>query len=457
MLKTPPACRAGIYIRVSTEEQHLNGLSLPAQRMALEDYANKNGYIIVGVYADEGISARKSMSHRKGLLRLLEDVRQNKIDMILVTKLDRWFRNIKDYNITEEILREHHCYWKTIFENYDSSTANGQMVINIMLSVNQAECDRTSERIKAVFDYKRAKGMCVTGKCAPYGYIIENGYIKKDPATRSIVEDAIQYYFSCFSIRHTTRYIADKYGENGPSYYKVDKIFHNPKYAGIDKDGKPYCEPYMTMDQYHALLKSRQAKSWSPSGYTYIFSSLITCPICGCKFSGRQRKAVRKNGNVYCDTRYNCMGKFRYHSGASLRESAIEEYLLEHMDSILEAARIDICLEPSGASAKPARSTQSIQDEINRLNTMYQKGRLSDDYYDQEYIRLTAALSEVSDQKAELQKKNLRCVSERFSGDWKSLYVRLDNEHKRAFWKQTIEEILVDPETRQIKDVKLLL
>ena len=127
------------------------------------------------------------------------------------------------------------------------------------------------------------------------------------------------------------------------------------------------------------------------------------------------------------------------------------------MDSILEAARIDICLEASGASAKPARSTQSIQDEINRLNTMYQKGRLSDDYYDQEYIRLTAALSEVSDQKAELQKKNLKCVSERFSGDWKSLYVRLDNEHKRAFWKQTIEEILVDPETRQIKDVKLLL
>ena len=107
--------RAGIYIRVSTEEQHLNGLSLPAQRLALEDYANKNGYVIAGVYADEGISARKSMSRRKGLMRLLEDVRQDKIDMILVTKLDRWFRNIKDYNITEEILREHHCYWKTIF------------------------------------------------------------------------------------------------------------------------------------------------------------------------------------------------------------------------------------------------------------------------------------------------------------------------------------------------------
>ena len=82
-----------------------------------------------------------------------------------------------------------------------SSTANGQMVINIMLSVNEADCDRTSERIKAVFDYKRSKGMCVTGMCAPYGYVIENGYIKKDPATQHVVEDAIQHYFTCFSIR----------------------------------------------------------------------------------------------------------------------------------------------------------------------------------------------------------------------------------------------------------------
>lgn len=71
--------RAAIYIRVSTEEQHLNGLSLPAQRLALEEYAEKNGFSVVGVYADEGISARKSMSYRKGLLKLLEDIKLGKV------------------------------------------------------------------------------------------------------------------------------------------------------------------------------------------------------------------------------------------------------------------------------------------------------------------------------------------------------------------------------------------
>lgn len=451
-----PVLRAAIYIRVSTEEQHLNGLSLPAQRMALEEYAEKNGYTVIGIYADEGVSARKSMHYRKELLRLLEDIKRGAVDMILVTKLDRWFRNIKDYNITEEILRKHHCYWKTIYENYDSSTANGQMVINIMLSVNQAECDRTSERIKAVFDYKRSQGMCVTGMCAPYGYIIEDAYIKKDPAVSHIVDDAIKYYFTCFSIRKTVSYIADKYSSQAPSYYKVDKFFHNPKYAGIDKDGKPYCEPYMTLDQYNIILKSRQAKTFLPTGYTYIFSSLITCPICGCKFSGRQRKRIRNDGSVYCDVRYNCVGKFKYHPGASFRESAIEDYLISHINAAIETSMIEYDLTAS-RQPKQTKSPQSLKDELNRLNVMYQKGRIQEGYYESEYKRLSASISSLEDNVLEAKQKKIISVSKKFSGDWVRLYEKLDNSHKRAFWKQIIEEITVDSEARKISGFKFLL
>lgn len=448
--------RCAIYIRVSTEEQHLNGLSLPAQRLALEEYANKNNFKIVGVYADEGISARKSMSRRKALLQLLEDIKQDKIDMVLVTKLDRWFRNIKDYNITEEILRAHNCYWKTIFENYDSSTANGQMVINIMLSVNQAECDRTSERIKAVFDYKRSKGMCVTGMCAPYGYLIEDGYLKKDMSVSHIVDDAIDHYFSCFSIRNTVRYIEEKYGPDAPSYYKVDKFFHNPKYAGLDADGNPYCEPYMTTEQYNILLKSRQAKTYGPSGYVYIFSSLITCPVCGCKFSGRQRKRTRLDGSIYCDIRYNCIGKFKYHAGASLRESAIEAYLLNNIGTVLQSALIEYDLSAENRQ-RPAKSIKSYKDELDRLNVLFQKGRISEEYYDSEYEKIASAISGAGERELEAKQERLLSVEKRFQGNWKELYAKLDNTHKRSFWKQIIEEIYVNPDTRKISGFKLLI
>ncbi len=161
--------RCAIYCRVSTEEQAVHGLSIDAQKNELTEYAKKNNYDIVGYYIDEGKTARKSLKSRTELLRMLEDVKANKIDLIIFTKLDRWFRNVRDYYKVQEILEDYKVDWKTIRENYDTSTANGRLSINIMLSIAQDEADRTSERIKAVFDNKVRKGIKPTSSC-PIGY-----------------------------------------------------------------------------------------------------------------------------------------------------------------------------------------------------------------------------------------------------------------------------------------------
>ena len=108
--------RCALYDRVSTDLQVKDGLSLEAQRYALTNYAISHGYEIVDYYTDEGITSRKNMQNRKELVRLLNNVKADKIDLILVTKLDRWFRNIKDYHNTQAILEAHNCNWKTIFE-----------------------------------------------------------------------------------------------------------------------------------------------------------------------------------------------------------------------------------------------------------------------------------------------------------------------------------------------------
>ena len=165
--------RCALYDRVSTDIQVKDGLSLDAQRAALVDHAQSHGYEIVDFYTDEGITARKNMQNRKELVRLLNDVKADKIDLILVTKLDRWFRNIKDYHNTQAILEAHNCNWKTIFEQYDTSTSNGRFAINIMLSVNENECDRDSERIREVFAYKRRKNEILSGSHASFGYKAE--------------------------------------------------------------------------------------------------------------------------------------------------------------------------------------------------------------------------------------------------------------------------------------------
>ena len=446
--------RCAIYIRVSTEEQHINGLSLPAQKKALREYAEANNYTIVGFYADEGISARKSMKFRKGLLQLLEDVKQDKIDMILVTKLDRWFRNIKDYNITEEILKAHNCYWKTIFENYDSSTANGQMVINIMLSVNQAECDRTSERIKAVLDYKRSIGEVTSGKCACYGYKVVNNRLVKDEAVSHIVDDAYRHYFTCYSIRSTIKYLNDTYGDAAPSSNKVDRLFKNETYAGKDKDNLNYCEPYITLKQFEKIRHISTAKVYTVGNYEpYLFSSLIKCPWCGNNYTGYRKKQKLKNGGQSIYTKYRCGNKFGRHSCAHFTEYKIEEYMLTHVSDRLHKELADI--EFKQQQIQKQEDPEALRREMDRLNILFQKGRIKETYYDEQYELLEKKLSQCDTSKC-VSLEDYRGLIRAFSGNWQELYLKLDKSHKQAFWKSTIKDIQIDKETHQISGFNFL-
>ena len=89
--------RAALYERVSTDEQAMHGYSIEAQIDNLTEYCKKNEYKIVDHYTDEGISGAKPPLRRPALKRLLEDVNAGKIDIILFTKLDRWFRSVQEY------------------------------------------------------------------------------------------------------------------------------------------------------------------------------------------------------------------------------------------------------------------------------------------------------------------------------------------------------------------------
>ena len=101
------ARRAALYIRVSTEEQAKHGYSLEAQEKKLKAYSKEHGYKVADIYIDEGKSARKAYTKRPEFMRMMDDVKADKIDVILFIKLDRWFRNIYDYYKIQEILDAH--------------------------------------------------------------------------------------------------------------------------------------------------------------------------------------------------------------------------------------------------------------------------------------------------------------------------------------------------------------
>lgn len=240
--------RAALYIRVSSEEQAIHGLSIEAQTEALEKWAEQTHVQVVDRYIDAGISARKKAYHRPALQRLLSDVRSDKIELIVFTKLDRWFRNIAEYYKVQEILEEHHVNWKTIHEDYDTSTASGRLKINIMLSVAQDEADRTSERIKAVFDSKVLRCEPISGK-VPVGYRIENKRLVADPETAPVARDIFRQYVATRSINALRKYVLDKYGmAYSPTGLRM--LLSNERYIGRAHGQEHFCEGIIDPDTF---------------------------------------------------------------------------------------------------------------------------------------------------------------------------------------------------------------
>lgn len=452
--------RCAIYDRVSTDMQVKEGLSLDAQKAALTDYALSHGYEIVGYYADEGLTARKKMQNRRELLRLLRDVEADKVDLILVTKLDRWFRNIKDYHNTQAILEAHNCNWKTIFEEYDTSTSNGRFAINIMLSVNENECDRTSDRIRSVFDYKKSRREHVNGKPA-YGYITDaEKRLIKDPATEPIVNDIFEQYFTTYSKSATVKYILDKYAGHPqcPTMYQVNRILKCPTYTGVLYGVEDYCPAYITPDQFRKIKSVSDAKIIPHQVEPFLFSSMIKCPVCGKNMSGLVKRQHLKSGGISEYKRYRCCAKFtEFHGGACISESVVEEYLITHVEEQINNQLLELDRKQKQLLTKPDKSA-GIRAELDRLNNMYQKGRIKEEYYDEQYALLSAKLencSPLAEINASLEA--CRALSSAFSDGWQEMYQTLDIAHKKSFWKEIIREINVDPQTRKISGFQFFL
>lgn len=408
-----------IYERVSSEEQAKHGYSLDAQEEALKDFCKKHDHVILGEYRDEGISARKPYTKRPAMLQLLQDVEIIKPDMILFTKLDRWFRNIKEYYKVQDILDRNKVDWKAINEEYDTSTASGRLYVNIKLSIAQDEADRTSERIKDVQGQLVAQGK-VLGGSVPFGYKIENKRIVFGDNIH-IVEEAIDHYMLSHSAHATVRYINDKYGLS-MTHTHLLRLLRSPILKGEYRTNSAYCEALISSDKWDALqqIADNNIKHASKKR-TYLFSGLLVCPVCGRRLGGcydGDRKYYR------CPQRY--FGKCS--SKKNVNEAKLEAWLL---DNVEEDFMVKVTMKPKVKTEDPKK----YKDRLARLNEMYLLGTIPQDEYKEKSEVLLKQIAECS-KKAPLKTKIL-------TADWKEIYAKLDQEHRRSFWHSLIKQIVV--------------
>lgn len=454
--------RCAIYIRVSTTEQMMHGKSLQAQREFLSKYASEHNMTIVGVFADEGKTARKELKKRKAIHDLLDCVKAGEIDVILFWKMDRWFRSVSDFYKVQDILDEHDVKWIAVAEpSINMDTREGRLNLNILLSIGQNEVDTTSERIKFTNASMIENGRVIFSDAnMPLGYMvgIVDGVKRmiKNPKEEELVNEVFRYFRAHQKKRATMLHIQEMFGIDF-SYTQLRTMLSSEFYVGKYRNNTNYCPAYLTLEEWNEIqeISARNIRS-TPSGRVYLFSGMIRCPECGQILCGTGCSSIinRKTGEkrTYCYYRCNramidSLCSYRHR----LSQNLIEKYLLDNLEAEYTKyqMRLKKASEKVEKQKKKQRTAASIKREMNNLNLMFQKERISWDYYDKEYTKLEKELAS-SDTVVPMSKRNLSYLNSVFQGDFLSMYNQLEATGKQEFWRSIIKQILIDDESNII-------
>lgn len=425
--------RVGLYVRVSTQEQKMHGISIENQLDALRKYCEENNYFVMAVYNDAGVSAHMSYKKRPALLQMIQDCQAEKIDLLLFTRLDRFFRSVKDYYLVTSQMGE--IPWKAIWEDYETETSSGQFKVNIMLSIAEAEAARTSEKIKSIMDYKRQRGEHLGS--VPLGYKLVDKKLAINPETEPIVKKIFELYESGKRSSSIRKYLASVgYNTTGTNIYK---IIYNSVYAG-DDGGNP-CPAYISKELHQRILASRGVRNVRNDHRTvYVFSGLLKCGICGARMHPH-----KGHGYKY----YSCVtGSQRFiHTGLSVSEKKMESALLTHLPNLANAYNLNAAVNALQEDER-RKEIAALHARLKRIGDRYEDGDISKEEYrsKRDAIKTKIATLEVvpSAKKVTLP------------DGFAETYDQLDDDGKQQFWRSLIGYITVDPNRKydlQIGDI----
>lgn len=416
--------RVAIYMRVSSERQAREGESLGFQRQILLEHIKAHpDMVLVDEYMDDGISGAK-YEQRDELQRMLSDVEAGKIDMILFTKLDRFFRSVRHLMNTLDLLEKHNVEWDAIQENHDITSPTGKLSLTIMSAFAQMESDMDSQRTKDAFKHKISKKEWLNSR-PPFGYRIENKHAVPDPDKA----DVVRHMFSDYKAHGNLAKVLRDYSTQGAprSHKGIKQLLTNRVYIG-EKHGIPdYLEPIIDKDTFDSVQRQMKMNVKASSKHDYIFTGLIRCPECGRIMSA---SSVKIYARYRC--RYYMLGTCSYNGGCSERH--IEKYLLESYKSDLEKKYFKL---------KEVKKTDNSQ----KINGLYRKMDRLKDLYVNEFIDLDTYKRDLNKYKEEIatlekpQEVNTEHIEALLNLNVYEIYKTLTSVQKRRLWRSVIKSI----------------
>jgi exonuclease VII large subunit len=139
-------------------------------------------------------------------------------------------------------------------------------------------------------------------------------------------------------------------------------------------------------------------------------------------------------------------------------ENRFEREMLAKLEDMVEKKRLNVINMKSETERVSKHDVQALQQELDRLNYSWQKGRIKTvEEYDKRYDELMAQIEEAHEEQSAIQNEpDYEKIQQILTSDWKEIYAKLDGEHKRSFWRSFVEEIQIEwtRDVKRIIDIK---
>lgn len=381
--------RIGGYIRVSTEKQVM-GYSIEGQITQIEQYCRFNGYELVDIYADRGISG-KSMN-RLELQRMLNDAKNGKLDCVMVYKTNRLARNTSDLLTIVEELHRQNVEFFSLSERMEVKNSTGKLMLQILASFSEFERNTILENIYTGQHQRALEGYYQGNLPLGYNNIPDN---KKELMINQHEANIVKYIFESYAKGHGYRKIANALNHKGYvtkkgnpfSISAVTYILSNPFYIGkiqfakykdwndkrrkglndapVIAEGKHI--PIIGKELWNKVQARKKQVSQKPQVHgkgTNLLTGIIFCEKCGAAYAASNTTNTLKDGTKKRIRYYSC-SNFRNKgskvcSANSVRADVIEKYV---MDQILEIVKSDKVLKQV-----VERVNQENQVDVAELN-----------------------------------------------------------------------------------------
>ncbi|MBC7286350.1 recombinase family protein [Hoeflea sp.] len=393
--------RCAVYTRKSSEEgleQEFN--SLHAQREACESYIasqRSEGWVLVrDQYDDGGISG--GTLERPGLKRLLEDIEDGLVDVVVVYKIDRLSRSLMDFSKLVEVFDRNGVTFVSVTQSFNTTTSMGRLTLNILLSFAQFEREVTAERIRDKVRASRMKGMWMGG-CPPLGYEVKARKLVENPADAAHVRWVFARFIEIGSGTVLARELAER-GVTTARGHRIDKKFiyrmlNNRVYIGeaVHK-GTSYPGEHAAIidrevwDKVHAILTEspRKRAAWTRADTPALLRGLLYGPD-GAAFSPTH---TRKGGRLY---RYYVSQTVLKHGAGScpvgrVPAGEIEAAVIAQLRAVFRQPEI------VAGTWKAARAHEGAVSEVETREALTRLDLLWNELFPAEQARVVALLVE---------------------------------------------------------------